>query len=74
MLGWSCSSVHDYCQLPSTVGMHCPFAVCWLSAYSVMLLMCSCMVFIVDTSGYDMLMSSVMLVIFMLVSMPCSSR
>ena len=62
--------MHDYCRLPSTDGMHCSFVVSWLSAYSVMFLMCSCMVFMVDSSGH--VMTSVILVIFMLIIMPCS--
>ena len=47
----------------------CSFASNWLYAYLVVLLSCSCMVFISDTSGHAMLMCNVML---MLVSMPCS--
>ena len=45
----------------------------WLNACMVVLLLCYCMVFILDASGHDLFMSSVMLVIIMLVSMPCSS-
>ena len=35
--------------------MHGSFAVSWISIYSVMLLMCSCMVLILDASGHVML-------------------
>ena len=54
-VGWSCSSVHDQRRLPSTVDRHFSFAVNWLSDYSVMVLMCSCMIFIADASDHVML-------------------
>ena len=52
MLGWSCSSVQDCRWLPSTVDMHFSFVV---AVYSVMLLMSSFMLFMVDDNGHVML-------------------
>ena len=69
---WLCSSVHDYRLLPSTVDIHVSFASSWLHDYLVVLSLYSCMIFTSYASGYAMLMSSVMLVLFMLVGMPCS--
>ena len=50
----------------------CSIASSWWNACMVALLICSCMIFIVDASSSAMFMSSVVLVIFMLVIMPCS--
>ena len=49
----------------------CSIASSWLNACMVALLICSCMIFIVDASGHAMFLSSV-LVMFMLVGMPSS--
>ena len=51
----------------------CSIASSWLNACMIALLICSCMIFIVDASGHGMFLRSVLVVIFMLVSMPCSS-
>ena len=51
--------------------MHVPLHPVGLHACMVALLICSCMIFIVDSSGHAMFLSNV-LVMFMLVSMPCS--
>ena len=51
----------------------CSSASSWLNACMVALLICSCMIFIADASSPAMFLSNV-LVMFMLVSMPCSVR
>ena len=52
----------------------CSFASSWLNDCMIVLSLCHCMVLILDASGYDIFLSSVILELFMLVSMPWSSR